>query len=79
MSNAGSAATPSALGYSMPAEWVPHRATWLSWPRNQETWPTHLESVREIWIRMICELAPHERVQLLVDDGPSEHEVTARL
>ena len=22
-----------------PAEWAPHRATWLSWPHNPETWP----------------------------------------
>ena len=25
--------TPAALGYRMPAEWEPHAATWLSWPR----------------------------------------------
>jgi agmatine deiminase len=79
MSNAGAAATPSALGYSMPAEWGPHRATWLSWPHNQETWPTLLERVREIWIQMIRALAPYERVQLLVDDESSEREVMARL
>ena len=24
---------PAALGYRMPAEWEPHAATWLSWPR----------------------------------------------
>ena len=26
-------ATPAALGYRMPAEWEPHAATWLTWPR----------------------------------------------
>ncbi len=28
-------ATPASLGYRMPAEWEPHAATWLSWPRPE--------------------------------------------
>jgi agmatine deiminase len=27
--------TPASLGYRMPAEWEPHAATWLSWPRRE--------------------------------------------
>jgi agmatine deiminase len=27
--------TPADLGYRMPAEWEPHAATWLSWPRRE--------------------------------------------
>jgi len=27
--------TPAGLGYRMPAEWEPHAATWLSWPRRE--------------------------------------------
>lgn len=72
-------ATPRSLGYSMPAEWAPHRATWLSWPHNRETWPTALEKVREVWIRMVCALAPHEKVHLLVNDHAAEQEVRSRL
>lgn len=71
--------TPRQRGYGMPAEWAPHRATWLSWPRNSETWPTQLERVQETWIEMICALAPHELVYLLVHDPPTEQEVSARL
>src|SRR6185503_18314706 len=48
-------------GYSMPAEWAPHRATWLSWPHNLETWPSQLEKVRKIWLEMIRTLSPHEQ------------------
>jgi agmatine deiminase len=29
------AKTPAELGYRMPAEWEPHSATWLSWPRRE--------------------------------------------
>jgi len=73
------AATPASLGYAMPAEWARHRATWLAWPHNLETWPTHLEKVRDIWVQMICALSPHERVYLLVNDFLSEQDVLARL
>ena len=63
----------------MPAEWAPHRATWLSWPHNRETWPTSLEKVREVWIQMIRALAPHEQVDLLVNDEATERDVRSRL
>ena len=72
-------AVPAALGYSMPAEWSRHNRTWLSWPHNLDTWPTHLEAVREIWIQMICVLSPHERVCLLVNDEATEEQVLGRL
>ena len=26
--------TPAFLGFSMPAEWETHEATWLAWPHN---------------------------------------------
>src|SRR5581483_7767194 len=71
--------TPKALGYAMPAEWAAHRATWLSWPHNLETWPTQLEKVRAVWVQMICALAPHEQVCLLVNDAAMKSEVRARL
>jgi agmatine deiminase len=74
-----SSPAPRELGYSMPAEWAPHRATWLSWPRNRETWPTQLERVREAWIRMIQALSRYEIVYVLVDDGEMEAEVTFRM
>jgi agmatine deiminase len=70
---------PAALGYAMPAEWAPHRATWLSWPHNRQTWPTQLEIVREIWLRMIQALADGEKVSLLVNDDRTQHDVATRL
>ena len=63
----------------MPPEWEPHRATWLSWPHNLETWPACLDEVREIWIQMITALSPHEQVYLLVNDATVKTEVLARL
>jgi agmatine deiminase len=72
-------ATPRSLGYSMPAEWMPHRATWLAWPHNRETWPTQLETVREVWVRIMQALAEGEQVVLLVNDEQTREDVIARL
>jgi len=72
-------ATPRSLGYRMPAEWSPHRATWLSWPHSQDNWPTQLEQVRAVWVQMIRELSEVEQVYLLVNDESAEREVAARL
>jgi agmatine deiminase len=70
---------PVTLGYAMPAEWASHRATWLSWPHNLETWPTQLETVREVWLRMMQALAQGEEVSLLVNDDRTRYDVAARL
>jgi agmatine deiminase len=70
---------PASLGYAMPAEWERHRATWLSWPHNLETWPTELETVREVWLRMIQALAQREEVSLLVNDDRTRYDVAERL
>lgn len=30
--------TPAADGYRMPAEWEPHRGTWMLWPERPDNW-----------------------------------------
>jgi len=69
----GGAPFPRQLGYRMPAEWEPHRATWLAWPRNPETWPAPLEAVQEIWVKFIVALSAGEEVCLLVNDERAHH------
>ena len=32
--------------YRMPAEWEPHRATWISWPHHEPDWPGKLAPIR---------------------------------
>jgi agmatine deiminase len=70
--------TPSELGYRMPAEWQRHTATWLTWPKDPETWPNRVPQVEEIFLQMMAALAPHEIVNLLVDDPETEAAVRAR-
>lgn len=69
---------PAELGYYMPAEWRRHTATWLSWPKDPETWPDRVPRVQEIFLKMMAALAPHEIVSLLVDDAETEASVRSR-
>ena len=71
-------ATPAALRFHMPAEWRAHEATWLSWPKDPETWPDRVPQVENIFLQMMSALAPAETVHLLVDDEATERLVRAR-
>jgi agmatine deiminase len=70
--------TPAELGFRMPAEWHPHAATWLTWPKDPETWPGRVGEVEEIFIAMMAALTPHETVNLLVDDFDTEFAIRER-
>ena len=70
--------TPVELGFHMPAEWHPHAGTWLTWPKDPETWPGRVEQVESVYLEMISALAPHETVNVLVDDETIEHAVSRR-
>lgn len=59
--------TPANSDFYMPAEWHPHTATWLVWPKDPLTWPDRVEQVEEIFLQIISALAPHEKINLLVD------------
>ncbi|HLE46730.1 MAG TPA: agmatine deiminase family protein [Candidatus Thermoplasmatota archaeon] len=63
----------------MPAEWEPHEATWLAWPKDPVTWPDRVPKVETVFVEMMRALTPHERVDLLVDDAKTEATVKARL
>jgi agmatine deiminase len=66
------APTPAALGFSMPAEWEKHEATWLSWPHNRHDWPGKLDGVRWAYGEMVRKIAPGERVHMLVNHQADE-------
>jgi agmatine deiminase len=62
----------------MPAEWAPHRGTWLSWPHKEASWPGKFGPVPRIFARMVRHLADHEEVHLNVA-GPGMEEEVRRL
>jgi agmatine deiminase len=60
------AETPRELGYRWPAEWEPHAATWLAWPRKPDTWPGRLEAAAAEFAEFARTLAQFEPVHILV-------------
>jgi agmatine deiminase len=69
--------TPAALGYRMPAEWEPHAATWLSWPRREGiSFPDSFDRVLPALRAMVEALIESEQVCINVCNGA--HEAEAR-
>ncbi len=62
-----------------PAEWEPHRATWLSWPHNTATWPGSLDAVEDAFCEMVRAIVPGEIVEINVLDAAMADRVRARL
>jgi agmatine deiminase len=59
--------TPAALGYSFPAEWHPHEATWFSWPRPEGiSFPEKYHTIPENLARIFCEIELRELVRVNV-------------
>ena len=57
---------PAELGFSMPAEWEPHEATWLGWPHRRDDWPGKLDTIRWVYGEMVRKISAGELVRLLV-------------
>ena len=66
---------PADLGYRMPAEWEPHRGTWLSWPHKEASWPGKFSPVPAIFARMVRHLADQEEVHINVAGPDMELDV----
>ena len=58
--------TPKNLGYSMPAEWETHDATWLAWPHDPVTFPSRVNKVEKTYLDMVTALHKNEHVNLFV-------------
>jgi agmatine deiminase len=64
---------PARRGYSMPAEWAPHRATWIGWPHHRPDWPGKFEPIPWAYAEIVRVLSRHERVCILVQNAAAEH------
>ncbi|MFN4892202.1 MAG: agmatine/peptidylarginine deiminase [Bacteroidota bacterium] len=60
--------TPRELGYYFPAEFALHRATWLSWPHKEASWPGKIHTIFPSYAKFIKELTKGERVCINVAD-----------
>lgn len=61
--------------FSMPAEWEPHEATWISWPHNMETWPHGLAAAESAMADVVGALAAVEHVHINCLDAEHERHV----
>jgi agmatine deiminase len=59
----------------MPAEWAPHRGTWLSWPHKEASWPGKFAPVPAIFADIVHELSPGEEVHINVAGPETEEDV----
>jgi len=71
--------TPRSLGYSFPAEFDPHEATWLSWPHKEASWPGRIHSIFPSYVRFVKTLTRHEMVRINVVDEPMRQKATRLL
>jgi agmatine deiminase len=70
--------SPVALGYRMPAEWEPHRATWIAWPHNREDWPGKFAPIPWIYVEIVRHLHRSERVRILTTEPERPARMLAR-
>ena len=60
--------TPKEQGYYMPAEWARHEGTWLTYPKNPDSWPGKIETIYPSYHLFVKTLAESEMVHINVDD-----------
>ena len=53
----------------MPAEWEPHRATWLAWPHRRSDWPGKFSPIPWVYAEIVRTLSRFEDVEILTRDN----------
>jgi len=53
-------------GFSMPAEWETHAATWLAWPHNAGDWPGKFKVIPWVYGEMARKITGGEPIRLIV-------------
>ena len=49
----------------MPAEWEPHRATWICWPHCKEDWHAKFDSIDWAYVEMVRAIGRSEFVEII--------------
>ncbi len=55
----------SLAGVRWPAEWEPHRATWIAWPHHQPDWPGKFAPIPWVYAEIARVLSAGELVEVL--------------
>lgn len=70
---------PRVLGYSFPAEWQTHEATWLTWPVPHVVWGERLEATRQEFAALVVTIAQFEPINLIVSDTEALEDARQKL
>eukprot|EP00026_Physarum_polycephalum_P011148 Phypoly_transcript_11349.p1 GENE.Phypoly_transcript_11349~~Phypoly_transcript_11349.p1 ORF type:complete len:381 (+),score=41.16 Phypoly_transcript_11349:57-1145(+) len=57
--------TPREDGFVMPAEWEPHKSTWIVWPERQDIWRDKAVPAQKAFSDVINAIAKYERVNVI--------------
>jgi len=60
------------MKFCMPAEWEPHKATWLAWPHEKSDWPGKFAPIPWLYGEIVRHLARVQRVRILIEDEAAE-------
>ncbi|MDR0971118.1 MAG: agmatine deiminase family protein [Bacteroidales bacterium] len=71
--------TPKELGYFFPAEWYKHKATWLSYPHNENSWPEKINTIFPYYNCFIKAIANEEEVNIIVTNSSMKEKVEKEL
>jgi agmatine deiminase len=71
--------SPKQAGYTFPAEWEEHEATWLSWPHKEESWPGKIETIYAPYCAFIKNVAEGEKVRININDEETKQFAIAEL
>lgn len=52
----------------IPAEWEPHKATWIAWPHHEPDWPGKLPAIDWVYKEIVRVLAQSEPVEIICHD-----------
>jgi agmatine deiminase len=70
---------PKDKGYFFPAEWHKHRATWLSWPHKEASWPSKIDTIYSPYCKFIKAISAGEQVCINVGSEKLKQEATEQL
>ena len=65
--------TPFADGFSMPAEWHPHKQTWMIWPERQDNWRLGAKPAQHAFCSVAKAIAQFEPVTIGVSAAQFEN------
>jgi agmatine deiminase len=71
--------TPKALGFRFPAEWEKHESTWLTYPKQNESWPDNFKDVAIEYNLFVKTISYGEKVHINIDDKDLQAAITEKL